>query len=163
MIPLIPHSIESSMIMGAWGFKPVEATATGVTGYLVIEAHIELPATRKNCSHQTGTSVAELAARYENDPRKSAALIAARKILAKRLQGINSVSLAQLRLKKGYSQAQLGKLMGVAQPQVARIERGDDAKLSTLEKLAEALEVTFVELSAAVHETRKVRARSLEA
>ncbi|MGZ7132608.1 MAG: helix-turn-helix domain-containing protein [Halobacteriota archaeon] len=82
----------------------------------------------------------------------------AREKLARRLDLAPELSLAKLRLQKGLSQTKLGELMGgVAQPQVARIERGDDIKTSTIEKLAQALGVSPAEVFAAVMATRSSR------
>lgn len=52
-----------------------------------------------------------------------------------------------LRSKRGMTQAQLAAAIGVSQPRIARIERGDaNPRLVTLSKLAHALGVTLSEL-----------------
>ncbi len=52
-----------------------------------------------------------------------------------------------LRLKRGMTQAQLAAAIGVSQPRIAKIERGDaNPRLITLSKLAHALDVTLSEL-----------------
>jgi transcriptional regulator with XRE-family HTH domain len=51
--------------------------------------------------------------------------------------------------QRGLSQAQLAKMIGVSQPRIAEIERGEaNPRLSTIAKLAKALDVSVPELLA---------------
>ena len=60
-------------------------------------------------------------------------------------------NLAQLRLKKGWSQLELAKKASTSQSYVARLERGKiDPQFSTVRKIAEVLEVSIETLAAAL-------------
>jgi transcriptional regulator with XRE-family HTH domain len=53
------------------------------------------------------------------------------------------------RTRRGLTQAQLAEAIGVAQPRIARIERGDaNPRLMTLARIAHALGITLPELLA---------------
>lgn len=68
----------------------------------------------------------------------------------------NRTSLAQLRLSKGWSQAELAQRAQTSQSYVARLEQGAiDPQISTVEKIAAALEVSFQTLSQALLEGLK--------
>lgn len=55
--------------------------------------------------------------------------------------------------QRGLSQAQLAKAIGVSQPRIAEIERGEaNPRLSTIAKLAKALDVPVSELLARRHD-----------
>ena len=55
-----------------------------------------------------------------------------------RAPAAESVSLRWLRERAGLTQRQLAAAMGVAQPDLSRLERREDAKVSTLQAYAEA-------------------------
>jgi transcriptional regulator with XRE-family HTH domain len=58
-----------------------------------------------------------------------------------------ALNVMTLRSERGMTQAQLAAAIGVSQPRIARIERGDaNPRLVTLAKLAHALDVTLSEL-----------------
>jgi ribosome-binding protein aMBF1 (putative translation factor) len=60
-------------------------------------------------------------------------------------------NLAQLRLKKGWSQLELAQKASTSQSYVARLERGKiDPQFSTVRKIAEALEVSIEVLAQAL-------------
>lgn len=91
---------------------------------------------------EPGTTISDLIAKRESNPRRAAALARARKKHASALADSPQFSLARLRLEKGLSQAKLAELMEVSQPYIAKIERGDDdIRASTIQRLAIALEV----------------------
>lgn len=142
------------MTTSGWAFQPTSVTASSVSGYFMCHVHID---TAQDPEHHAA-SVAALARRYEADPKKAAALARARQKLAERLGNEPKASLTQLRLKAGLSQAKLAEKMGVQQPYIARVERGeDDLKLSTIENLARALGITPTEVFAAIAATRSSR------
>ena len=93
-------------------------------------------------AHSNKRSISSIIAEREKDPRKAAALARARKKIAGMLVDDASFSIAQLRLSKGLSQQQLAAKMGVKQPYIARIEKGEDIKASTISNLAGALGVS---------------------
>lgn len=59
----------------------------------------------------------------ERDPAQRATLEAARRRLADRLPE-STMTLAKLRLRKGWSQKRLAEAIGTSQPHIARIENG---------------------------------------
>jgi transcriptional regulator with XRE-family HTH domain len=60
---------------------------------------------------------------------------------------ILALNVVRLRSARGLTQAQLAEALGVAQPRIAEIERGDaNPRLITLSKLAFALGVSLPEL-----------------
>lgn len=67
------------------------------------------------------------------------------------------------RLNKGYTQEELGKLIGVQKSAVAKYESGRvvNIKRSVLKKLAEALEMSPVELVTDIEENPKKTANEL--
>lgn len=67
----------------------------------------------------------------------------------------NLVPLAALRMQQGLSQQQLAEISGIQQPQLSRIESGQhDIKISTAERLAQALGVPVADVVNAVMATR---------
>lgn len=84
----------------------------------------------------------EVVARAEKDPRRKAALVRARERLAETAyKGRAKGSIASIRLKRGWSQNDLSVVMGTSQSHIARIESGDDVRISTVVKLAAALKI----------------------
>jgi guanosine-3',5'-bis(diphosphate) 3'-pyrophosphohydrolase len=64
---------------------------------------------------------------------------------------IETSGLAALRLKRGWSQRLLADAIGVKQPHIARLESGhNDPSLSTMRKLAAALEVSLEDIARAL-------------
>ena len=60
-------------------------------------------------------------------------------------------SLAQLRLKKGWSQAELARQVKTSQPYIARLEQGrTDPQISTVRKIAASLGVSIEVLAHAL-------------
>jgi DNA-binding Xre family transcriptional regulator len=158
MTQAIQQFAVSALHTNNWAFLPTNTTTSAVEGIFIVKAQFELPTKANRVAHGTAKTVSELASHYEADPRKAAAMTRARGKLARRLEGYPELSLAQLRLEKGLSQSKLGELMGgVAQPQIARIERGDDIKISTIEKLSLALGVTAEQVLTAMLATRSAK------
>lgn len=64
--------------------------------------------------------------------------------MADRFYAGEAETLKTMRLRKGYSQTQLAKLIGTSQPHVANLERSQgDVMFSTAEKICEALEISM--------------------
>lgn len=105
-------------------------------------AHVTIDLSEPQTVIQVGQTISELAAERALDSKKTAALARARKRHAEALEGVGTYALAKLRLQRGLSQTQLAHMMGVSQPYIAKIERGeDDLRASTIRKLAFALDV----------------------
>lgn len=123
--------------MTPWGFTPISSTSTTVSGCMFTIITVDMAAPLIVDS-DNGQSISSLIAERERDSRKAAALARARKKIASLLDNVSN-SIASLRLSKGLSQQQLADLMGVKQPYIARVERGEDVKMSTITNLATAL------------------------
>ena len=94
--------------------------------------------------------VDELVAEFEQTPAHSDALAAGRKWVAEHFYPTTQ-SLAALRLGKGWSQAEFARRAGTSQSYIARLELGQvDPQLSTVRKLAAALDVTTTVLVSAL-------------
>ena len=60
---------------------------------------------------------------------------------------ILALNVIQMRSRRGMTQAQLAEAIGVAQPRIAEVERGDaNPRLITISRIAHALGVTLAEL-----------------
>lgn len=130
--------------------------------YFIGRVQIPVPVGRASLVSHKAKSVTELAAKYEADPRKAAALARAREKLADRLGRARgeatAATLAQLRLQKGLSQTRLAEILGLKQPYVARVERGEEnLTMSTMENFAAALGVAPPEFLAAALASRSAR------
>lgn len=102
-----------------------------------------------------GVSISDFAKRWEEDPRRAEALRRARQRIAQSVDLPANQSLAKLRLQRGLSQTQLAELIGWRQPYVARIEKGqEDLKFSTMEKLANALNISVGDVALCVQNSR---------
>ncbi|WP_273163255.1 helix-turn-helix domain-containing protein [Massilia timonae] len=90
---------------------------------------------------------AESAAREAADPGYKARMDQARKELAKDFEESVPPSLSQLRLRKGFSQAELAKKIATSQSHIAKIEAGSvDLYLKTAIRLADALSISLDDL-----------------
>jgi DNA-binding XRE family transcriptional regulator len=88
----------------------------------------------------------QVVTRLERDPARAAALEEARRSIAARHYR-DSQGLAELRLRKGWSQRRLAEAIGVKQPHIARLESGqNEPSLGTVRKLAAALGATVEEI-----------------
>jgi len=86
------------------------------------------------------TSIDTIAERFEQAPETKKAMVRARQWLARHKD--EGPTLRTLRLRKGWSQATLGKKVGMTQAHIARLESGKcDAQLTTVARLADALGV----------------------
>lgn len=95
---------------------------------------------------------------YEADPRRSAALVRARKRMSKAAEQEDLATIASLRLRMGFSQVVLASMIGTSQSRLSRIESGlDDIMHTTFEKLVVALEVTRDELAGALTRSGKIQ------
>lgn len=87
-------------------------------------------------------------AELESDPANAEELAEAGAWVAEKLYGHEGETLKSVRLKKGLSQKQLAEMIGTTQPRIATLEKGtQDPLLSTVEKLAKALDVSIDALS----------------
>lgn len=100
------------------------------------------------------TSIDDVISEHERDAGRHAALQRARQRLAQALYANAPRTLAVLRMERGMSQRELAAKMHTSQAHVARIEAGhDDLRLTTLRKLASALEMSVSEIITATEVT----------
>jgi DNA-binding XRE family transcriptional regulator len=84
--------------------------------------------------------VDDLVTELEQSPASAAAIAEGRQWVAETFYEGAEPSVAQLRLKKGWSQAELARRAETSQPYIARLELGKvDPQISTVRKLAIAL------------------------
>lgn len=99
-------------------------------------------------------------ARIQADPRKAAAVAAARKRIGAWMQkeeGLTSHGLTALRLRAGLSQAELANRLGTSQPNVARFEKSPgNPKLDSIKNWAVALGVSLKEVIEAIEPSTTV-------
>lgn len=89
------------------------------------------------------------------DENDRSALVEARREIANDLYG-EQISIASLRLKHGWSQRDLARIIGTQQPHISRLEAGTiDPRLSTLTKLADAFDIRLGQLSEALAKQAK--------
>jgi DNA-binding XRE family transcriptional regulator len=92
----------------------------------------------------------DVVAASEKDPGRRSHLERARRAIADRLP-VETLGLASLRLKLGWSQKRLAEEIETSQPHVARIEMGrEDIRISTVRRLARALGVSIAEIDSAL-------------
>ena len=124
------------------GIAPLPSSGRVNLSIVTVGPHIPLP--------PRYAEIGELVARTEQNPRRKAALARARIKLADTSYKANDQSIASIRLKKGWSQRDLAIAMGTSQPHIARIEAGDDVRISTVLNLAPALKIAPLEVFAAM-------------
>lgn len=96
------------------------------------------------------TNIQESITEHEKNPTRKAALARARAKIADDFYS-NKISVAALRLQKGWSQRELAEHMNTSQPHVARIESGrEDVRMSTIKKLATALDTNVENIFSAL-------------
>lgn len=94
----------------------------------------------------------DLVAELEQSPAAAKAIADGRKWVADTFYADRPDSIAQLRLRKGWSQAELAKRADTSQPYIARLEMNRvDPQLSTLRKIARALGVPAATLMQAIY------------
>lgn len=97
------------------------------------------------------TTIDDVVAEFERDPALQDELLEARRWIADTVLAGKPVTLRTLRLRKGWSQAQLAAAIGTKQPHVARIERGQaDPQFDTCRRIAHALDVDLNTLGQAL-------------
>ena len=89
----------------------------------------------------------ETAVREHEDKQFGSRMAKARVELANDFAELGAISLAQLRLKKGFSQTELARRIGTSQSHIAKIEAGSvDLYLKTAIRLADALTISLNDL-----------------
>lgn len=92
----------------------------------------------------------DLVNELEQSPENAGAIAQGRQWVAETFYA-DRPSIAQLRLKKGWSQAEFAKRAETSQPYIARLELGRvDPQISTVIKLAKALGISAATIVAAI-------------
>jgi ribosome-binding protein aMBF1 (putative translation factor) len=122
---------------------------TGVSPGLVFLAFVNVTGTTSAIDSEF-QDVDDVVAADERNKARRPFIEAARQRIAQALpsevQGV-----AALRLKKGWSQRRLAQAIGTSQPHIARVESGQDIMLDTARRLAGALDVSLLDIDAALH------------
>lgn len=126
----------------------IDARPTGTADSQVIYAQVALPA--RPSVIPGALDIDDLVAELEHTPENRDAIAQGRQWVAGSFYA-GQTSVAALRLRKGWSQAELARRADTSQPYIARLERGQvDPQLSTVRKLARALGVATAELVEAI-------------
>jgi len=92
-----------------------------------------------------------LVERAEQDPAAKQAIAAGRRTVAEHFYSQGTRTLSYYRLQKGWSQKALAARLGTSQSYIARLEAGSiDPQVSTLQRLAAALEIQPAEVLEAI-------------
>jgi len=95
--------------------------------------------------------IGEIVGRWAKDEKRRAALERGRQWVADTIHAGDGDTVRTLRLRKGWSQAQLATELGTSQPHVARIERGtENLAIDTCRRLCLALGVDMNSLDQAL-------------
>lgn len=104
--------------------------------------YAEFPLAPKTKPLAGAVDIDDLVAEFEQSPSGAEAIAKGRKWVARTFYSGGPSSVAQLRLRKGWSQAELAKRAETSQPYIARLELGKvDPQVSTVRKIAQALGV----------------------
>lgn len=97
------------------------------------------------------TPIGDLVARWNKDDSRRAAMEDARRWFASEFHSDDGDTVRTLRLRKGWSQARLAKMMETSQPHIARIEGGtENLHIATCRRLSIALGVDLNTLDQAL-------------
>ena len=97
------------------------------------------------------TSLDALAEKFARSQEGRSALHHGRKWVADQFNSEDGVTIKTLRLKKGWSQADLARYLGTSQSHISRLEKGgEDLRFSTLKKLCSALDQDMTMISGAI-------------
>lgn len=86
---------------------------------------------------------------HEKDVQRRERIENARKQIAEYFPD-ETRGIASLRMRLGWSQQRLAEEIGTSQPHIARIEAGRDILLDTARRLASALQVSLLDIDAAI-------------
>ena len=116
----------------------VQPTSTALSRVIFVE----FPAPAKPTLLPGAIDIDDLVAEFEQTSDAAEAIAKGRQWVAKSFYSSQPSSIALLRLKKGWSQAELAKRASTSQSYIARLELGNvDPQVSTVRKLAKVLDV----------------------
>lgn len=110
----------------------------------------ELTADQPSLLPRDAVDIDNLLAEFETTPHGASAIADGRKWVAENFYS-GGVSLAALRLQRGWSQAELARRVGTSQSYIGRLEKNViDPQLSTVRKIAHALGVPVADVDVAL-------------
>jgi len=128
--------------------RVVDDLPTGTAECKVIYAEFALPP--KPSAISGAIDIDDLVAELEQTPEQAEAIARGSQWVAEAFYA-GRTTVASLRLRKGWSQAELARQAETSQPYIARLERGQvDPQVGTVRKLARALGVSVAELVEAI-------------
>lgn len=102
--------------------------------------YVEFPIPAKSPMLSGAIDIDDLVAEFEQSHESAGTIAKGRQWVAKSFYSSQPSSIAQLRLQKGWSQADLAKRANTSQSYIARLELGNvDPQVSTVIKIARAL------------------------
>jgi len=108
-------------------------------------------------------SINDLVGKWSKDEKRRAALEQARRWVADSFHSQDGDTVRTLRLRKGWSQAQLAAELGTSQPHIARIERGtENLTIDTCRRLCMALGIDMNTLDAALRRQESLAASKVK-
>lgn len=120
--------------------KVFDSQPTSTTPGKVFYAEFPIPA--KTPTPLGAIDIDDLVAEFEQSKDVAEAIAKGRQWVAESFYGSQQPSIAQLRLQKGWSQAELASRASTSQSYIARLELGNvDPQVSTVKKIAIALDV----------------------
>lgn len=148
------------------GFVPLSATHDMLMGVMMTPVYMKLnqPAQAAAVTPvRRGVSAERRAARIAASPLRSEGIRHGRTRLAASLSTVNEgkVFLTTLRLAAGLSQSELGRLIDMKQPNVARLEKQPgDLGMAVIRKLATALATSTDRIIEAADNTNQASAKN---
>jgi ribosome-binding protein aMBF1 (putative translation factor) len=115
-------------------------------------AWVNIPGVQSNIDSEF-EDIDKVVAAHERNEQRREYIENARRQVAERFPQ-ETIGIAALRMRLGWSQQRLADEIGTSQPHIARIEAGRDILLDTARRLASALQVTLLDIDAAVRATR---------
>jgi len=149
-------TVRSEFLQSTNGFKsqntsdPITGPSDSTSAFL---AWVNVPSVQSTIDSEF-TDIDDVVSEHETDARRLGHIETARRQIAEQLPKETS-GIAALRLKLGWSQQRLADEIGTSQPHIARIEAGRDILLDTARRLADALQVSLLDIDAAMRATGK--------
>ena len=148
---LAPKELWQFMTPSAFSPSLPPAPVSGRDNNVVFLEPIEIQVSSTKRMRPGFVDVSAHVKELERDEKTRALFEAGRKQIAEHLEDTGEITLATLRLQKGWSQQRLADEMGTTQSYIARIEAGrDDIRVSTAARISEALGIELIAVVRAI-------------